>query len=56
MFVLIVEAMLVGKSSRLKARNRGLARVIIEGMVAEAETIIAGPQNFCEGNQLWLNR
>jgi len=56
MFVLPVEATLVGKSSRLKARNQRLARVIIEGMVAEAEAIIAGPQNFCRENLLWLSR
>jgi len=47
MFVLLVEAMLVGKPSRLKARNQRLARVIVEEMVAEAEAIIAGSQNFC---------
>jgi len=50
MFVLLVEAMLVGKSSRLKARNQRLARVIIEGMVAGAGAIIAGSQNFCGEN------
>jgi len=49
MFVLPVEAMLAGKSSRLKARNRRLVRVIIEGMVAEAEAKIASPQNFYRG-------
>jgi len=50
MFVLPVEAMLVGKPSRLKARNQRPARVIIEGTVAETEAMIAGSQNFCREN------
>jgi len=56
MFVLPVEAMLAGRSLRLKARKGGLVRVIVEEMVAEAEAIIASYQNFCRGNQLWLSR
>jgi len=50
MFVLPVEAMLAGKSLRLKARNRRPVRVIVGEMVAEAEAIIASPQNFRRGN------
>ena len=50
MFVLPVEAMLAGKSLRLKARKGGLVRVIVGEMVAETEAIIASSQNFCREN------
>jgi len=50
MFVLPVEAMLAGKSLRLKARKGGLVKVIVGEMVAEAEAIVAGSQNFGRGN------
>ena len=41
MFVLPVEVMLAGKSSRLKARKRRLVRVIIEEMVSETEAVVS---------------